>query len=51
MAVRYQKKKKKSPTATSEELGTKTVSGAEVHAPCTQQHQRDGQTTLATPPA
>ena len=40
-----------SPTATSGELGAKTVSGAEVHATCTQQHQRDGQTTLATPPA
>ena len=48
-------KRPKSPTATSEEPGAK-AGGQEqkqgtVHAPCTQHHQRGGQSTKATPPA
>ena len=47
------RKDPKRPTATSEDLGAKTVPGAKAgsaHAPCTQHHRRAGQTTQAPPP-
>ena len=50
--TRY-KKTKKSPTATSEELrattGCQEKTQSTAHAPCTQHHQRGGQTTQHTP--